>query len=115
MTTTSDTSPASAGQRPGGPRWLMLVVLHAGQFMALLDVTTNKRRDCHHRPVAARVRRRAAAGGGRVPRQPGDAADHRGAAGLALAFTALCALAVVPLTRTVLAARRGAGAEDSAS
>jgi len=111
MTTTSDTSSASAGQRPGGPRWLMLVVLHAGQFMALLDVTTNKRRDCHHRPVAARVRRRAAAGGGRVPRQPGDAADHRGAAGLALAL----ALAVVPLTRTVLAARRAAGAEDSAS
>jgi MFS family permease len=39
MTTTSQTSPAVAGARDAGPRWLMLAVLLAGQFMALLDVT----------------------------------------------------------------------------
>jgi MFS family permease len=39
MTTTSETSPAIAGSKEAGPRWLMLVVLLAGQFMALLDVT----------------------------------------------------------------------------
>ena len=37
MTTTSETSPAVAGAEDAGPRWLMLVVLLAGQFMALLD------------------------------------------------------------------------------
>src|SRR5579863_8757557 len=39
MTTISDTSPAVAGPKDAGARWLMLVVLLAGQFMALLDVT----------------------------------------------------------------------------
>ena len=39
MTTTSETSPAVAGANDARPRWLMLVVLLAGQFMALLDVT----------------------------------------------------------------------------
>jgi MFS family permease len=39
MTTTTETSPAVAGARGAGPGWLILVVLLAGQFMALLDVT----------------------------------------------------------------------------
>jgi len=39
MTTTSHTSPAVAGAEQAGPRWLMLVVLLAGQLMALIDVT----------------------------------------------------------------------------
>jgi MFS family permease len=39
MTTTARTSPAVAGAHDTGPRWLMLVVLLAGQFMALIDVT----------------------------------------------------------------------------
>src|ERR1700733_3562974 len=39
MTPTSRTSPTVAGPRDARPRWLMLVVLLAGQFMALLDVT----------------------------------------------------------------------------
>ena len=39
MTTTSAMSPAVADPKDAGARWLMLVVLLAGQFMALLDVT----------------------------------------------------------------------------
>ena len=39
MTSISDTRPAIAAERDTGARWLMLVVLLAGQFMALLDVT----------------------------------------------------------------------------
>ena len=39
MTTTSETSSAVVGPADARPRWLMLVVLLAGQFMALLDVT----------------------------------------------------------------------------
>ena len=37
MTTTSEMSPAVAGPKDAGARWLMLVVLLAWQFMALLD------------------------------------------------------------------------------
>jgi hypothetical protein len=39
MTTTSHVSarPAQTGAGPGRGRWLMLVVLLGGQFMALLD------------------------------------------------------------------------------
>jgi len=39
MAFTSDTRLATAAERDTGARWLMLVVLLAGQFMALLDVT----------------------------------------------------------------------------
>jgi MFS family permease len=40
MTSSSDTRPAlAAPERQAGTRWLMLIVLLAGQFMALLDVT----------------------------------------------------------------------------
>ena len=40
MTSSSDTRPAlTAAERQAGTRWLMLIVLLAGQFMALLDVT----------------------------------------------------------------------------
>jgi MFS family permease len=39
MTVTSETRPTADGLRGTEARWLMLVVLLAGQFMALLDVT----------------------------------------------------------------------------
>ncbi|HMD93323.1 MAG TPA: hypothetical protein VKG80_11845 [Trebonia sp.] len=39
MAFTSDTRLATAAERDNGARRLMLVVLLAGQFMALLDVT----------------------------------------------------------------------------
>ena len=39
MTSTRDIRPAIAPEREAGASWLMLVVLLAGQFMALLDVT----------------------------------------------------------------------------
>ncbi|MGA9834070.1 MAG: MFS transporter, partial [Trebonia sp.] len=39
MTSTWDIRPAIAPEREAGTSWLMLVVLLAGQFMALLDVT----------------------------------------------------------------------------
>ncbi|MGH3269200.1 MAG: hypothetical protein ACRDN1_09065 [Trebonia sp.] len=39
MTSTWDIRPAIAPERKAGASWLMLVVLLAGQFMALLDVT----------------------------------------------------------------------------
>ena len=39
MTSTWDIKPAIAPEREAGASWLMLVVLLAGQFMALLDVT----------------------------------------------------------------------------
>jgi MFS family permease len=39
MTVTSETRPAAGSVRGTETRWLMLVVLLAGQFMALLDVT----------------------------------------------------------------------------
>jgi EmrB/QacA subfamily drug resistance transporter len=39
MTSTRDIRPAIAPEREAGTSWLMLVVLLAGQFMALLDVT----------------------------------------------------------------------------
>ena len=37
MTSTWDIRPAIAPEREAGTSWLMLVVLLAGQFMALLD------------------------------------------------------------------------------
>ena len=37
MTSTWDIRPAIAPEREAGASWLMLVVLLAGQFMALLD------------------------------------------------------------------------------
>ena len=39
MTSTSSATPADAAERDAGARWLMLVALLCGQFMALLDVT----------------------------------------------------------------------------
>jgi hypothetical protein len=37
MTTTTDARVRAAGPASGQGRWLMLIVLLAGQFMALLD------------------------------------------------------------------------------
>jgi len=37
MTTTTDARVQAAGPASGQGRWLMLIVLLAGQFMALLD------------------------------------------------------------------------------
>jgi MFS family permease len=41
MTTTTQVSarPAEGAQQPASGRWLMLIILLGGQFMALLDVT----------------------------------------------------------------------------
>lgn len=39
MTTTTDARARTTGAAAGHGRWLMLIVLLAGQFMALLDVT----------------------------------------------------------------------------